>query len=325
MATVTAQTTIQPTIFKELSAFVTTFIAEQDAIPGNAPNSVVMTAIHLLIAIENAANIFNDCTADRQPVLAARVEEFRRMIACLRKTDYCRFNLPTTIRHSIDIGTFDGWIPKLYAINPQHIVPKSETVVQFFGKFKYADQLKHKKTYLPTLKVGLRTFEPTQSDHHTLTFKLTFGAEDSPFKKDKCSQFDARLIVPYEVGHLGLVIAQRRTFEFNVPIRALPTCAGVMEVASRLINDQPTSGEHKMEWEENLIFELDSKRFAQLTFASFDGKKQQFTAAGLEADAKAVFPNPLVVDRPYLRISQVAAVGDDSRKWKVETVPPVGI
>jgi hypothetical protein len=326
MATVTSPVaTIQPTIFKELSAFVTTFIAEKDAAAGNVPNTVVSTATHLLIAIENAANIFKDFTAAQQPVLVVRVGEFKKMIACLKKADFCRLNLPTMIRHSIDIGTFDGWIPKLYATNPQHIVPKSETIVQFFGKFKYADPLKYKQTYMPTLKVGERTFEPTQADHHTLTFKLTFSAEESPFKKDKCSQFDARLIVPYEVGHLGIVIAQRRTFEFNVPVRALPIVAGVLEVASRLVNDQPTSTEHKMEWEENLIFELDPKRFAQLTFTSFDGKKQEFTAAQLEADAEKVYPNPLVTEGSYLRISQVAAVGEDSHKWKVETVPPTGI
>lgn len=326
MATVTGQTTtIQPTIFKELSDFVLTFIAEKDAAAGNVPNTVVSTANHLLIAIENAANIFRDFTAAQQPVLAVRVGEFKKMIACLKKADYCRLNLPTMIRHSIDIGTFDGWIPKLYATNPQHMVPKMKAVVQFFGKFKYADPAKYKKTYLPTLKVGERTFEPIQADHHTLTFELTFSAEDSPFKKDKCSQFNTRLIVPYEVGHLGIVIAQRRTFEFNVPIRALPICAGEIEITSKLVNDQVSTVQHKMEWEDNRIVELDPKGVAVLTFTSFDGRKQEFTAAGLEAEAKKVFPNPLVTEGSYLRISQVAAVGDESRKWKVETIPPVSV
>jgi hypothetical protein len=321
MSTATGQTTI----FKELSTLVTTFIAEKDAAAGNAPNSVVSIATHLLIAIENAANIFKDFTADRPPVLAARVEEFKQMIACLKKTDYCRLNLPTMIRHSIDIGTSDGWLPKLYAVNPQHIVPKSETIVQFFGKFKYADTARYKKTYMPTLKVGERTFEPTQSDHHTLTFKLTFSHEDSPFKTDKCSQFDARLIVPYEVGHLGLVMSQQRTYEFNVPIRTLPMIAGLVQVTSKLVNDQlPISG-YKMVWEEKLILTLGSKTVSQLTFTSFDGKEQRFAAVQLEADAEKVFPNPLVTEGSYLRISQVAAVGEDSHKWKVETVPPVGL
>ncbi len=320
-----ATATIQPTIFKELSALVTTFIAEKDKAATNAPNPVVITATNLLIAIENAANIFRDCAADRQPILAARVKDFHQMIACLSKADYCRLNLPTMIRHSIDIGTFDGWIPKLYAINPQHIVPKSETIVQFFGKFKYADQSIYKKTYLPMLKVDERIFEPTESDHHTLTFKLTFNHEDSPFEIGRCSQFDARLIVPYEVGHLGIVISQKRTFEFNVPIRALPIYAGVVEVALRQLNDQPTSSKYKMGWEASRIFELDSKTDSQLTFTSFDGIKQGVTAAQLETDAKKVFPNPLVTEGSYLKISQVAAAGEDSRKWRVETVPPIGL
>jgi len=321
MAAVTGLTTTFPAIFKELSSSVTAFIAETDAKECNGPNSIVTTATQLLIAIENAANIFKDCPADRQAALAERVEEFKQMIVCLKKVDYCRLNLPTLIRHSIDIGTSDGWLPKLYAVNPQYVVPKVETTVQFFGKFKYADQAKHGKTYLPTLQVGERTFEPTQCDHHALTFKVTFDPEKKPFKKDKSSQFDGRLIVPYEVGHLGIVYAQKKTFEFNVSIRALPTCAGVVIVASKTIDDQIA----QMEWGEKRTFTLESRMDSKLTFISFDTKKQEFTAAQLETKAEKVLPNSLIVEGSYLKISQVAAFGDDKCKWQVETVPPIGL
>ncbi|HEX2579103.1 MAG TPA: hypothetical protein VHK67_01705 [Rhabdochlamydiaceae bacterium] len=321
MAAMTSSTTISPTIFKELSSTVTAFIAEIDAKENNGPNSIVTTATQLLIAIENAANIFKECTPDRQAALAARAEEFKQMIACLKKTDYCRLNLPTLIRHSIDIGTSDGSIPKLYAVNPQYIVPKAETTVQFFGKFKYADQAKHGKTYLPALQVGGKAFEPTQCDHHVLTFKITFDSKNTPFKKDKSSQFDGRLIVPYEVGHLGMVYAQKKAFEFNVSIRALPTCAGVVIITAEMINDQVV----KMEWGENRTFTLDSKMNSKLTFISFDTQKQEFTAAQLETEAKKALPYSLIIERSYLKISQVAPYGDDKYKWQVETIPPVGL
>jgi len=321
MAATTSLTTNSTKTFQELTDSVNAFTAEIEAKETIAPNGSVTIATLLLIAIENAANIFKDCTPDRQTDLAGRVELFKKMIASLKKTDWCRLNLPTCIRHTIDEGTSDGWFPKLYGVNPQYVVPKAETMVQFFGKFKYAEA-KHGKTYLPTLKVGEQTFEPTEWNQHELTFKVTFSPDKTPYQKDRCSHFDSRLIVPYESGNLGMVFAQKRTFEFNVPIRTLPINAGVIMVVSKTTAEPQVA---KMEWEDKRIYTLDSRTDSKLTFISFDTRQQEFTAAQLEAEAEKVFPKPLTIEGSYLKISQVATSGGDKYKWQVETVPPIGI
>jgi hypothetical protein len=316
-----ATMTIQPTIFKELSALVTAFIAEKDSSADKARHGDIITANHLLIAIENAANIFKECLPQQSSSLAQKVSDFRKMIACLRKADYCRFNLPGLIRHSIDTGTSNGWIPKLYGVNPQFIVPGATTTVQFFGKFKYADPTINGKTYMPTLKVGDRTFQPVQADHHTLTFNLTFNEGPGPFQSDKCSQFFSRLIVPYEAGKVPVVMRNQKTFEFDVPIRALPINAGIFEFSVRELNDQPSTSQFKMAWKEVRIVHLDSSKSAQFTFTSFDGRKQEFTALGLEAEAKKSLPAMLNEQATYLRISQY----EGTHNWRIETIPPDGL
>lgn len=239
------------------------------------------------------------------------------MIACLKKVDYCRLNLPIWIRHSIDSGTSYFQLPKLYAVNPQYVVPiKAGTTVQFFGRFKYADVEAHfHKRYLPTLQVGEQTFKPTQCDEHALTFEVTFDPEKTPFKDKKFSQFDGRLVVPYSSEGLSPV-PQLQTFEFNVPIRALPIVAGIITVDRKA---------YVVEWGAKKIFTLMSNSASSLTFISFDKKTQEFTAAQLETEAAKVAPKPLIVEGSYLKISQVAVVGDDKHKWEVETVPPVGL
>lgn len=187
-----------PAVFTELSDFVKAFIAEKDAKEGNLPSSAVQAANQLLIAISNAENIFRDCTLEQKPILDAKKGEFREMLACLPKADYGKLNLPDLIRFSIDSGTKDGWIPKVYAVNPQHIVPKKEFILRIFGKFKYADSGRYK----PTLTFGKSSFEPIEADHHSLKFRVTLSSEEGPFKSDKCAQFFGRLVVPYEAGTL---------------------------------------------------------------------------------------------------------------------------
>lgn len=302
--------------FAELTDLLTKFIAERDEKQDKGPSNTIRDAIHLIIAVENARNI---CPVESQ---AAKVEELKKLIGFLQRGDFSRLDLSDLIRHSIDSGTSDGTKPKLYAVNPKHVVPNTEFTVQFFGKFKYADTTKYKRTYTPKLVIGKHTFEPIEATHHTLTFKTQLDKEDFPFRVDKCSQIFAKLIVPYEVGNIGVLVSQQRTFEFNVPIRALPLNAGTMEVSTQMLNDGVSNAQYRMSWGlGNPIFTLNGKG-SKLIFTSFDGKVQEFQGADLEADARACFPNPLVKHGSYLKISQVSAVGEDSKKWEVEMVPP---
>ncbi len=304
--------------FAELTDFLTKFIAERDERQDKGPSNTIGDAIHLLIAIENAKNI---CPAEKQ---AAKVAEFRHLIGSLQRADFSRLNLPHLIRHSIDTGTSDGWIPKLYAVNPQHVVPKSEFTVKFFGKFKYADMAKYGSKYKPTLVIGDHTFEPIEATHHRITFKPKVSEEDFAFQADKCTQIFCKLVVPYEVG---VVMGSQKKFEFNVPIRALPTNPGKIEITSKIFmfSGQRSTEQVNLGWEESRTVELRSKDDSKLTFTSFDGKKQEFEAANLEADAKKSIPDPLVVQASYLRISRVAAAGEDRNKWEVTITPPVDL
>ncbi len=305
-----------------LTTVVTQFIAQKETT--NSPSSTIATARLLHIAFENAKNIYDQCVADPQTFLEAKEKEFKEMLACLQKLDFCRLNLPGRIRHSIDSGTSDGWVPKLYDVCPQYVLPKTGFIVRIFGKWKYAAP-KTIKTYMPTLTLSGKTFEPIQSDQHTLTFQPTINEEETPFLQITCAQLTGRLVVPYEVGNLGAIVSNQRRFTFDVLIFALPINAGIIAISSRLLNNQMSTVEHIMKWEESRVVELVSAKDASIVFTSFDGKKQEFTAAELEKSAKAVFPNPFTQQASYLKITQVATTGNDRHKWNVETVPPIGL
>ena len=316
-------TTIQSTVFHEQYELVKRYIADKEVVAGNAPSASIESAVFLLVAITNAENIYRDCVpVDQQSQWKAKkVEQFNRMIACLQKTDYCRLNLLTEIRDSIDSGTKHGWFPKFTGINSQHVVPTKVFTLRIYGKFKYADTEDYGNKYPPTLKLGNRTIEPIEARFNVLTFKPTLEGDDCPFREDKCVLFFGKLIVPYKSGY----VSGSGAFEFDVPIRALPTCAGMIDITSKLISDQVSTVQYKMAWEENRVVELDPKRVAVLTFTSFDGKKQEFSGSELTEAAKKTFPNPLVIEGSYLKLTQVGAVGDEQYQWKVETVPPTGL
>jgi len=323
---------VQPAL-NLLTILVTDFITDKQAASPNAASSTIATAKQLLIAIENAKNIYEYCVADRQSFLEAKEKEFREMLACLQKVDFCRLNLPACIRHSIDTGTSDGWFPKLYDVNPQYVVPRLgvafedlgtwKFTVELFGKWKYAAP-KTVKTYMPKLFLDSKPFEPIHSDQHTLTFQPTFSAEDCPFLPNQCSRFTGSLVVPYEVGNLGAIVSNQRTFTFEVLIFALPINAGMIAITSPLPNGQLSNAEHIMKWGDTRVVELTNAR-AHFIFTSFDGKRQEFTAADLEKSAKAVFPNPFTKQTSYLKITQVATAGEGKHKWNVEIISPIGL
>ncbi len=317
-----ATTTVQSTVFHEQYELVKRYIADKEAVAGNAPSASIEAAVFLLVAMTNAENIYRDCVPEDQQVQwkAKKIEQFNRMIACLQKTDYCRLNLSTKIRKSIDSGTKHGWFPKVYSVNPQHVVPMEVFTLKVYGKFKYADTADFGNKYTPTLKLGDRTFEPIKARSDCLTFKPSFGAGANPFQENSCTLFYGKLVVPYKSGYVT-----GSNFEFDLPVRALPTCAGTIEITSRRVNDQLVSEQHKMVWQETRQVELNPKRFAVLTFTGFDGKKQEFSGADFAEAAKKTFPKPLIAEGSYLKITQVDTAGDDQYKWNVETVPPIGL
>lgn len=297
------------TQYTDLTDLLAKIIAERDEKPEKGPSNTIQDAVHLIIAIENAKNVSKEC-----PV--AKVDAFKRMISSLQRADYSRLNLPHLIRHSIDSGTSDGTIPKLYAVNPQHVVPKSQFTVQFFGKFKYCEK------YKPSLIIGKTTFYPTNVNHHTLTFQPQVTKEDFPYKLNKCTQIFCRLVVPYETGYVRSVPDQ---FEFCVPIRALPLNPGTIEITSKMLNDQTSTKHFEMGWEGVPRFELSSESDSKLKFTSFDGKTQEFQASDLEEEAKKCLPNPLVKHGSYITLSQISAAGQDRKKWDVKITPPVDL
>lgn len=321
-----ATTTVQPTVFHDQYALVKKYIADKEAVTGNAPSASIESAVFFLVAITNAENIFRDCVPQDQQVQwkAKKIEQFNRMIACLQKADYCRLNLVTEIRQSIDSGTKHGWFPKVYGISPQHVFQVAPTTLftfKVYGKFKYADTADYGNKYAPTLKLVDRIFEPIEASFDCLTFKPNFEEGTSPFMEKSCTLFYAKLFVPYKSGY----VSGSSIFEFDLPIRALPTCAGTIEITSRRVNDQLMSEKHTMIWQETRPVELNPKRFAVLTFTGFDGKKQEFSGADLTEAAKKIFPNPLITEKSYLKITQVDTAGEDQYKWNVETVPPIGL
>jgi hypothetical protein len=293
---------VKPLLFSDVTSALTQFIAEKDAREGNIPTNAVANANSLIIAIENAENTFKDRVAAEQN---AKAEQFRKWSLDLKTTGYGQLDLPDLFRHSIDEGTSDGWIPKVYSVNPKHIAPDAAIILEIFGKFKYWDKPK----YMPKLTVGTQTFDPIATSHAKLTFKLTFTEKEWPFKDDKCTQFFAKLVVPYEAGH---VMSNIKTFEFNLPIRTLPRFAGTLTINSQ--------NPKKMTWDGQCPVEIEKNSL--LTFESFDGIKQRISGAELVAAKKELPPFLHTHFGTYLRISQLADYEELRNRWMITLIPP---
>jgi len=78
--------------FDKLSNAVLTLIKELDNDNRGRFCPELEVARRIFIAIENARNIYTQ-HAPESPTKEEKVKEFNRMIACLKKTDYCRHNL----------------------------------------------------------------------------------------------------------------------------------------------------------------------------------------------------------------------------------------
>jgi len=320
---------ISSPVFSFVSGLVTNFIADNEAALNNSPSNTNADARLLLIAIENAKNTYAHCVADQPSFLKAKEKEFREMLDCLKKVDACRLNLAACISRSIDSGTSDEWFPKLTGVNPQYVVPMSgvgipeaglwKCTIELFGQWKYAAP-KTVKTYMPKLFFGDTSFEPIQSDQHTLTFQPTF--KDCPFLPNKCSRLTGRLIVPYEVGNFSMIMSNQRTFTFDILILALPINAGKIAITVLLANGQLGHVEHTMQWGETRFVDLTHDETGHFIFTSFDGKKQEFTAADLDESASKVFPEIFTKQASYLKVT---TAGGGRHRWIVETVPPIGL
>lgn len=294
------------TSFAELRTTVLQIIDETDAKSKNKASSTIETARQLLIAFENAKNIYRD-HAPTTPTAKEKVEEFNQMIACLKKVDYCRLNLDAQIQHSINSGTVKGWIPKLSTVYPSHIVPSTSFCVQFFGKFKYADRTQFGEKYKPSLKLCGQTFEAANATHHSIRFNIKFTDKVPNFEKEKCAQFEGRLIVPYENGY---VLGSIKNFEFDVLIRALPTKAGTVKITHK------EKGAHdnqlrtlEVEWGRSYPLRYDESEFVALEFTSFDGQKTTMDKAG---------------EIPYLKLIR-AINSSDELWWTITIIAPTGL
>lgn len=308
--------------FSGQTAAVKAYIGEIDASGNNAPRMEIVFAVQLLFAIANAENIFSHCLSSQGPLLEEKTKDFDQMIECLRKTGCCSFDLFIRIRHSVDSGTSDGTIPKLYAANPQHIVPKKEFTVQFFAKLYYADpKNKYDATYQPSLQIEEKLYDssavvPINADHHQITFKAT--CDEDNFQEDRCSQFFVRVFVPYQVG--PIVWRTRKTAVFEVPIRFLPKTAGTLGI-------REVSGEvvqHKMAWEEERIFEVENDK--SFIFSSFDRKEKTLQVAELLKEAEKTKFFGFSTNFACFMISFLERdVNYNCSFWKINVVPPVDL
>jgi hypothetical protein len=289
--------------FDNVMRAVLDVIKEEDDKGQNALNPVIETARRLQIAIQNAINMYRNHPPER-PTIDEKVQEFGNMIPCLRKTDYRRLNLEPLIRHSIDSGTEKGWIPKLYEVNPQYVVPSSSFVfdltVQFFGRFKYAEQEKYK----PTLTLCGQEFKSSKATQHDITFKAFFNVRPR-YHETRCTSFEGRLVVPYECGY---VFGDIKEFVFDVQIRALPIYAGVVTF-THIYPEKNLVESFNAKWDETRRYYTDKGASIRLDFKSFDGAHWSLTKPG---------------EVPYLELTCSQNV-DGSNSWRVRILSPTGI
>ncbi|MGD0664986.1 MAG: hypothetical protein ABSA17_04575 [Rhabdochlamydiaceae bacterium] len=279
-------------------------IKEEDNNGQNAPNPVIETARRLEIAIQNAINMYRHHPPER-PTIDEKVQEFYKMTACLRDPGYRRLNLEPLIRHSIDSGTEKGWIPKLYDVNPQYVVPSSTFVfdltVQFFGRFKCAEQEKYK----PTLTLCGQDFKSSKATQHDITFKAFFKVRP-PYHETRCTSFKCRLVVPYECGY---VFGDIKEFVFDVQIRALPIYAGVVTFTHIRPNKENLVESFNAKWDETRCYYTDKGASIRLDFKSFDGAHWSLTKPG---------------EIPYLKLT-CSEYRDGDKRWNVQILSPTGI
>jgi hypothetical protein len=279
-------------------------IKEEDNNGQNAPNPVIERARRLEIAIQNAINLYRNHPPGR-PTIDEKVQEFYKMTACLRDPGYRGLNLEPLIRHSIDSGTEKGWIPKLFSVYPQYVVPSSTFVfdltVQFFGRFKCAEQEKYK----PTLTLCGQDFKSSKATQHDITFKAFFKVRP-PYHETRCTSFKCRLVVPYECGYL---FGDIKEFVFDVQIRALPIYAGAVTFTQMYPDKEDYVESSQVKWDETMGYDQAKGASIRLDFKSFDGAHRSLTKPG---------------EVPYLKLT-CSEYRDGEKRWNVQILSPTGI
>ncbi len=290
--------------FLELKATVLKLIADTDTQSDNKSNPTIEDGRRLIIAIENARNMYLNHPPE-QPTEAEKVEEFKRMIACLQKVDHRRDNLQAAIFDSINSGTAKGWIPKLHSVTPSHIVPSSKFCLTFFGRFKYAAY--KPEVYKPTFQLHGETFEATKVTEHAIVFDNAFKNSMPVYQENRCTQLEGRLIVPYETGTL---LKDIKTFEFEVVIRALPTTAGKVVVTHQSEKKRSKQELTTMQvgWNQSYTLTCPDAEFKSVDFISFDGQKSVLMKEG---------------EVPYLKLSRQNP--KEQTGWIITTIPPSGL